>query len=64
MIDKIEGRYHLICDICGEEAEKSFDTFDGAVDYKVDSEWISQKQDGEFQDVCPSCQAIKGDRRQ
>ena len=26
MIDKIKGRYHLICDICGEAAEEVFST--------------------------------------
>ena len=63
MIDKIEGRYHLICDICGEEAEKSFDTFDGAVDYKVDSGWINQRHQGCWEDVCPNCCSIKEDGR-
>ena len=63
MIDKIKGKYRLICDICGEEAEKSFNTFDGAVDYKVDNEWISQKRDGEWQDVCPGCYSIRGGER-
>ena len=48
MIDKIKGKYRLICDICGEAAEEVFSTFDEAVDYKVDSEWISRKQDGEW----------------
>ncbi len=36
MIDKTKGRYHLICDICGEAAEEVFSTFDEAVDYKVE----------------------------
>jgi hypothetical protein len=65
MIDKQCGLYCLICDICGEEAdEEVFSTFDEAVDYKVDSEWISRKQDGEWADICPNCYSIKGGRRQ
>ena len=40
---------------CGEAAEEVFSTFDEAVDYKVDSEWISRKQDGEWADICPNC---------
>ncbi|MDD3655054.1 MAG: hypothetical protein PHO01_12920 [Desulfotomaculaceae bacterium] len=64
MIDKIKGKYRLICDICGEAAEEVFSTFDEAVDYKVDSEWISRKQDGEWADICPNCYSIKGGRRQ
>jgi len=64
MIDKIKGKYRLICDICGEAAEEVFGTFDEAVDYKVDSEWISRKQDGEWADICPNCYSIKGGRRQ
>ncbi len=64
MIDKIKGKYYLICDICGEAAKEVFSTFDEAVDYKVDSEWISRKQDGEWVDICPDCCSIKGGRRQ
>ena len=63
MIDKIKGEYHLICDICGEEAEKSFDTFDEAVDFKVDSGWISQRHRGCWEDVCPDCYSVKEERR-
>ena len=33
MIDKIKGKYRLICDICGEAAEEVFNTFDEAVDF-------------------------------
>jgi hypothetical protein len=64
MIDKIKGKYRLICDICGEAAEEIFNTFDEAVDYKVDSEWISRKKNGEWVDICPDCCSIKGGRRQ
>ena len=56
MIDKYHGNYRLICDICEEQADKEFDSFDDAVDYKRNNGWKSQKKYGEWQDVCPECQ--------
>ena len=56
MIDKQSGRYHLICDICGEEAEEDFDDFYEAVEYKKAEGWKSQKRNGQWEDVCPECQ--------
>lgn len=56
MIDKQSGRYHLICDICGEEAEEGFDDFYEAVEYKKTEGWKSQKRNGQWEDVCPDCQ--------
>ena len=53
---KFNGLYTLTCDICGEE--KTFDTFDKAVDYKIDEGWKSQKHKGEWEDVCPECQEV------
>jgi len=53
---KFNGLYTLTCDICGEE--KTFDTFDKAVDYKIDEGWKSQKYKGEWEDVCPECQEV------
>ncbi len=56
MIDKIKGKYYLICDICGEAAEPAFWDFHEAVEYKRANGWKSQKHDGDWQDVCPKCQ--------
>lgn len=56
MIDKQSGQYHLICDICGEEAEETFDDFYEAVQYKKAEGWKSQKRNGQWEDVCPGCQ--------
>ena len=36
-------------------AEPAFETFDEAVDYKVDEGWKSQRRDSEWEDVCPDC---------
>lgn len=58
MIDKQSGRYHLACDVCGEEAEETFDGFYDAVEYKKAEGWKSQKRNGQWQDVCPECQDV------
>lgn len=56
MIDKNNGAFDLICDICGECAEETFDDFYDAVEFKKQEGWKSQKRSGEWQDVCPECQ--------
>jgi len=55
-IQKEDGFYCLYCDICGEEAEKRFFDFYEAVQYKKQNGWKSQKNKGEWEDVCPECQ--------
>ena len=55
--NKLDG-FELCCDYCGDSADELFDTFQDAVDYKVDREngWASVKgKDGEWQELCPSC---------
>jgi len=59
MIDKQYGKYHLICEICGEEAEECFDSFGEVVEYKKYNGWISQKTEGRWQEICPSCKRSK-----
>jgi hypothetical protein len=60
MIDKIKGKYVLICDICGEEYPETFNSFYKAVQYKRDEGWKSHKHQTEhediWEDVCPQCQ--------
>ena len=57
MIERdFNGLYTLTCDICGEEAPRTFDDFHEAVQYKKDEGWKSQKYKGEWEDVCPECQ--------
>ena len=48
-------RYTVYCDVCGEEAEEVFDTFMDTVEYKKANGWKSQRRNGEWEDVCPSC---------
>lgn len=56
MIEK-EDDYVLSCDICGAEADETFETFADAVDYKrqADNSWISKKIDGTWHDICSEC---------
>lgn len=57
MIEGYHGDYTLECDICGAEAEETFDSFMDAVEWKKDKSngWTSKKRDGEWMDVCPDC---------
>jgi hypothetical protein len=56
MIDKLYGAYSLVCDVCGEEAEKQFFDFADAVEYKKIEGWRSKKTNGGWQDICLECQ--------
>ena len=56
MICKSFGFCSLTCDVCGEEADETFDDFYDAVEYKKNEGWKSQKRNGEWEDVCPDCQ--------
>ena len=55
MIDKDNGMYTLICDICGEEHYEAFFDFYDAVEVKKDIGWRSMKIGGEWSDVCDKC---------
>jgi hypothetical protein len=51
------GQYDLICDNCGESADKSFDDFYDAVNYRKDKDngWTSKKYANGWKDLCPEC---------
>ena len=55
MISKEYGKYTLICDICGSEADQEFDSFQDAIDAREDIGWKSKRVDVEWLDVCPDC---------
>ena len=59
MIDKSCGFFDLTCDVCGNEADEQFFEFHEAVEYKRRERWKSQNRNGQWEDVCPSCQAVK-----
>ena len=50
--------FRLFCDHCGDECDEIFETFQDAVDFKVDRDngWASVKdKDGVWNELCPSC---------
>jgi len=54
--------FRLSCDHCENECDEVFETFDDAVDYKVDRSngWASIKDKyGEWAELCPSCNKLK-----
>ncbi len=55
MITKEYGKHILICDICEEKAEETFDSFDEVVDYRFDN-WSRVAKNGVSVDVCPDCE--------
>jgi len=57
-IEGFGGIYTLECDVCGNEAEEDFDSFEEALAFKRDkiNGWRSRHTEGNWQDVCPDCQ--------
>jgi hypothetical protein len=54
-INSFGDRHTPTCDICGEELDTEFNFYD-AVQAKKDAGWKSRKVNGEWEDVCTSCQ--------
>ncbi|MDR0905795.1 MAG: hypothetical protein LBN00_06440 [Oscillospiraceae bacterium] len=54
-IEKFGGIFTPTCDICGEELDGGFDFYD-AVQAKKTAGWKSRKTNGEWEDVCVTCQ--------
>ena len=57
MIEEIEFKYTLVCDKCCKE-EREFKTFENAVDYVEENEWVKFKTDHGWKNLCPIC-AVK-----
>ncbi len=55
-IENNGGTYDLICDVCGDCADESFENFHDAVNGKKEHGWKSQKRNGDWEDVCEICQ--------
>jgi len=52
--------YEIRCDICGDETDLEFDSFQEVVDWKKNRShgWISRRQEDDpsnWHDVCPEC---------
>lgn len=54
MITKEYGKHILICDICEEKLDETFNSWQDAVDYRNDN-WDKVKITDVFEDVCPAC---------
>ena len=55
MIEKVEGKYFLICDICDSD-EGPFDEWAEAVEFSEGNEWGRRKDKlNGWQDICPVC---------
>ena len=57
MIEKVDGEYRLVCDVCDELSEEGFEEFIHAVEEKGPLGWKSTKDKFRgWMDVCPECQ--------
>lgn len=59
MIDRVYGTYYLVCDVCGEESEEKFKSFDEAVDGREDIGWSGKWAKDGWKDICPECQEVE-----
>ncbi len=57
-IERFGDLYTPTCDGCGDELEAEYDFYD-AVNAKKAAGWKSRKVMGEWEDVCPECQAVE-----
>lgn len=51
MITREKGKWHLVCDVCEEEAEVTFNRYDDAEDFVSENDW-EVKGRGHS---CPEC---------
>jgi hypothetical protein len=58
MIDKEYGKYIIACDVCTNEMDATFETFQGAVDGRGSEGYEALMINGQLVDVCPECQEV------
>ena len=56
MIEKEYGHYIVACDVCTNEMDATFDTWQDAVDGMKAEGYEAIMIDGRWVDVCPECQ--------
>ena len=56
MIEKEYGHYIVACDVCTNEIDKTFETFQGAVDGRKEEGYETLLISGQWVDICPECQ--------
>jgi len=56
MIEKVNKKYRIICDSCGEIFPNKFKTFLDTVTYKKKSGWRSVKlSEDKWNEICSDC---------
>jgi Fe2+ or Zn2+ uptake regulation protein len=53
MIDKAYDNYILVCDGCGES--ETFDSFQDALDYAKENNWVIKKHETDWINYCKDC---------
>lgn len=56
MLDKINGKFILMCDVCLSDHEEAFESFEDAILEARLSGWRTTKIDDEWMHTCPECQ--------
>ncbi|HHV63843.1 MAG TPA: hypothetical protein GXX46_02015 [Peptococcaceae bacterium] len=60
MIINEYGKKRLICDNCETAADKVFDSFGEASQWRKDNGWkVSKNEQGEWINLCPECAEVK-----
>lgn len=59
MIEKEYGHFIIACDVCTNEADAAFDTWQDAVDCRESEGYQALLIDGRWVDVCPECQEVE-----
>ena len=55
MIEQEYGKFSLVCSICNTTYIPGFETFQDAVDYAKENGWKIEKENGQWEDICPEC---------
>jgi len=59
----MDGIYKIICNVCGEVMEPSFDEFMEAVQFKKDNRWKSQKVGEGWIEICRDCVDVSSGKK-
>jgi len=63
MIEKMDGVYRIICNVCGEVYKNEFYDFYDAVNFKKNERWKSQKVGDGWIEVCRDCVEVSSGRK-
>ena len=63
IIEKMDGVYKIICNVCGEIMEPCFGDFYDAVQFKKDNRWKSQKVGDGWIEICRDCVEVSSGKK-